>query len=69
MQSIRHKTLFAALFVFSAGFASTATAIGFCRECLDIYEACMQRAGTDQWICAREHNQCAQPLGCRVLPE
>lgn len=69
MQAFRRKTLFAATFLFAAGFASTVMAHDYCQQCLDIYDACMQRAGTDPWICAREHNLCAQPLNCRVLPE
>lgn len=69
MHALQRKSLFAAIFVFAAGFASTAMANRYCTQCLDIYDACMQRAGTAPWICAREHNQCAQPLGCRVLPE
>lgn len=69
MQSIRHKTLFAAVFVFAAGFASTADAHRDCAECMVIYDMCMARPGTDQWICAREHNECAQPMFCPVMPE
>ena len=70
MRSIRHKTtLFAAAFVFAAGFAGSALATPDCSPCIAIYDSCMARPGADPEQCAREHNRCAGPLGCRYLPE
>ncbi|ATE74345.1 MULTISPECIES: hypothetical protein [Lysobacter] len=68
MRSIRHKTLFAAAFVFAAGFASTASA-GSCIECMDIYNACMTATGGDYGVCAHQHNLCAAPQNCPLMPE
>lgn len=68
MRSIRHNTLFAAAFVFAAGFAGTAAA-GSCWDCQQIYTACMQEPGTTQSQCAHRHNDCARPMNCPLMPE
>lgn len=68
MRSTRHKTLFAAAFVFAAGFAGAAMA-GGCFDCRRIYDACMNEIGTTQSQCAHRHNVCAQPLNCPLMPE
>lgn len=69
MRSISRKTLFAAMFVFAAGFASAGPYRPVCPECDLIFEACLQRPGMDQWSCAPEYNACAGPSGCRQKPE
>lgn len=68
MQSIRHKTLFAAVFVFAAGFASTAIAGETCFDCNEVFRVCMTTIG-DQNYCAHEYNLCAEPIGCPLMPE
>lgn len=70
MRSIRHKTLYAAAFVFAAGFAATAataaTAAGKCDPCRQIYDACMAASGGYE-VCARQYNDCV-PAGCPLMP-
>ncbi|SDY17851.1 hypothetical protein [Lysobacter enzymogenes] len=69
MHPIRRRlTLFAAAFVFAAGFAGTAVA-GSCWDCLQIYNDCMNEPGTTQSRCAHRHNLCAQPMNCPLMPE
>lgn len=69
MGSIRHKTLFLAAFVFAAGFAGSALAASDCSMCMGIYDQCMAQPDADQGVCARLHNQCAQPMNCPLMPE
>ncbi|QQQ01353.1 hypothetical protein [Lysobacter enzymogenes] len=68
-----HRTTLLAAFVafaFAAGFAgSVAAAKPDCSPCVAIYDSCMARPDGNWEICAREHNLCAGPLGCRYLPE
>lgn len=68
MRSIRHKTLFAAAFMFAASFASIAIAGESCSDCDDLHRHCMSTVGTAN-LCAHEYNRCAQPLNCPLMPE
>lgn len=70
MQSIRHKTLFAALFVFAAGFASIASASfnGRCEACMNTYNYCMSQPDASETVCVNQHNQCAAASGCPPMP-
>lgn len=67
MGTIR-KAGFLAAFAFAAGFAGSAAA-GDCSVCLGLYERCMAQPDADQGVCAREHNRCAQPMNCPLMPE
>ena len=69
MYGIRHKTLFLAVFVFAAGFAGSAFAQRNCSWCTAIYDHCMAQPDADQGLCAREHNRCAEPINCPLMPE
>lgn len=71
MRNSRHKLLFAAVFVFAAGFASAASAqFGRgCDSCMYSYEVCMSQPDAEQWMCARQHNLCAEPRNCPLMPE
>lgn len=70
MPSIRHKTLFAAMFVFAAGFTSIASA-SFnvrCEACLNNYSYCMSQPGASETFCVYEYNLCAAANGCLPMP-
>lgn len=68
MRSIRHKTLYAAAFVFAVGFAATgATAAGKCDPCRQIYDDCMAAPGGSYEVCARQYNDCVPPT-CPLMP-
>lgn len=69
MRSIRRTTLFLALSVFAAGFVGSAFAQRDCSWCTAIYDACMVQPDADQGLCAREHNYCAEPINCPLMPE
>ncbi|MFK3648376.1 hypothetical protein ACI2IY_08025 [Lysobacter enzymogenes] len=69
MGSIRHTLSFLAAFAFAAGFAGSALAAGNCSICMGIYDRCMAQPDADQGVCARLHNQCAQPKQCPLMPE
>lgn len=68
MNSFQKKILFAAVFVFATGFASTAVAIGDCTVCKNIYTSCMARPNANEEQCVIAHNRCAGPRGCPVMP-
>lgn len=68
MHPIRHKTLFAAVFVFAAGFASAVVAGETCSDCNEVFRNCMWTVG-DQNFCAHEYNLCAGPINCPLMPE
>lgn len=70
MQSIRHKTLFAALFVFATGFTSIASA-SFdvrCEACMNTYHYCMSQPGASEPACVDQYNLCAAANGCLPMP-
>lgn len=71
MRISQHKLLFAAVFVFATGFASAASAqFGRgCDSCMSTYNYCMSLPDAEQWICARQHNDCAEPKNCPLMPE
>lgn len=69
MRPIRHAMSFLAVFVFAAGFAGSALADPNCNHCLALYDNCMARPGSVETQCIREHNQCAWPINCPVMPE
>ncbi|ROU08753.1 hypothetical protein D9T17_02895 [Lysobacter enzymogenes] len=69
MRSIRRTTLFLVLSVFAAGFAGSAFAQRDCSWCTAIYDTCMAQPDADQGLCAREHNRCAEPMNCPLMPE
>lgn len=69
MHPIRRKTWFLAAFAFAAAFAGSALAAGNCSICMGVYDHCMAQPDADQGVCARLHNQCAQPKQCPLMPE
>ena len=69
MRPIRHAMSFLALFVFAACFARSAFAAPNCTWCTAIYDNCMAQPDADQGLCAREHNRCAEPINCPLMPE
>ncbi|MGH8083043.1 MAG: hypothetical protein ACREP7_20870 [Lysobacter sp.] len=69
MNVFRRKTLFVAAFVFAAGFAGSAGAQRNCEMCMTTYNICMAQPDAEQWRCALEHNRCAEPIGCPLMPE
>jgi len=66
---VRPPRALLAAFVFAAGFAGSSAAAWSCRDCMDLYDRCMAQPDADQAVCARAHNQCAQPLNCPLMPE
>ncbi|MBW8808218.1 hypothetical protein [Lysobacter capsici] len=70
MRITRHKTLFAAAFVFATAFASTASA-SFdwrCESCMSTYDYCASQPDASIDACVTEYNICAGRYNCPYMP-
>lgn len=70
MRIAQHKMVLVAVFVFAAGFVSSATAFSDirCQTCMSWYEACIAEGAVSGDECILRHNACVEGTGCPPMP-